>query len=72
MLNEAHEVDLTEPVRQSVLLEIPMKPLCRPDCAGLCPHCGKNRNEGPCDCQEEPADPRLSVLADWLKSEQVN
>jgi uncharacterized protein len=67
MMTEAHEVDLTEPVRQSVLLELPMKPLCRPDCAGLCPTCGKNRNEGPCGCREEPSDPRLAVLADWLK-----
>lgn len=72
MMTEAHEVDLTEAVRQSVLLELPMKPLCRSDCAGLCPHCGKNLNDGPCDCREEPPDPRLSVLADWLKSDQVN
>jgi uncharacterized protein len=68
MLTEAHEVDLTEPVRQSVLLELPMKPLCRPDCAGLCPTCGKKLNEGPCGHEDEPADHRMSALADWLKS----
>jgi uncharacterized protein len=69
MMTEAHEVDLREAVRQSVLLEMPMKPLCRADCAGLCLHCGKNLNEGPCTCQDEPVDPRLSVLAEWLKSD---
>jgi uncharacterized protein len=68
MMTEAHEVDLTEAVRQSVLLEMPMKPLCRPDCAGLCPRCGKNLNEGPCGHEDEPTDHRLSALADWLKS----
>src|SRR5438093_1888266 len=56
MLNEAHELDLTEPVRQSILLELPMKPLCRPDCGGLCPQCGQNLNERPCDCAIEPTD----------------
>jgi uncharacterized protein len=69
MMTEAHEVDLTEAVRQSILLELPMKPLCRADCAGLCLHCGKNRNEGACGCQDEPPDARLSVLAEWLKSD---
>jgi uncharacterized protein len=72
MMTEAHEVDVTEAIRQSVLLELPMKPLCRVDCAGLCIHCGNNLNEGPCGCPEEPADHRLSALADWLKSEQLN
>ena len=72
MMTEAHEVDLTEPVRQSVLLEMPMKTLCRPDCAGLCPHCGKNLTEGPCSCVDEPADPRLAALADWLKPDRLH
>ena len=70
MLTDAHELDLTEPVRQAVLLEQPMKPLCRADCRGLCPNCGQNLNERACACTPEPADPRLSQLADWLKSNQ--
>lgn len=72
MMTEAHEVDLREAVRQSILLELPMKPLCRADCAGLCIRCGKNLNDGACGCREEPADPRLSALAEWLKSDSVN
>ena len=72
MLNESHELDLTEPVRQSVLLELPMKPLCRADCAGLCVQCGQNLNEGGCGCEREAGDPRLSQLAEWLKGNRVH
>lgn len=47
-------IDLTEDLRQTLLLEIPQRALCRPDCRGLCARCGKNLNQGPCGC----ADPR--------------
>lgn len=43
---------LDEMVAHEVLLSLPMKPLCKPDCRGLCPVCGKNLNEGPCDCDK--------------------
>jgi len=46
-------VDLGEPAVEALALAAPMKPLCRPDCRGLCPHCGKNRNEGECGCREQ-------------------
>jgi uncharacterized protein len=39
-----------------------MKPLCRDDCAGLCPQCGTNRNTGTCTCAAELEDPRLAPL----------
>ncbi len=48
---------------EQLQLNIPMKPLCRPDCAGLCPSCGANRNLGPCSCRQESHDPRWSKLA---------
>ena len=54
-------VDLEPLVHDAVLLELPQAPLCRPDCAGLCPVCGANRNEERCDC-EPPADPRWRAL----------
>ncbi|MGQ9492373.1 MAG: YceD family protein [Anaerolineae bacterium] len=57
-----HILDLTEVVRQNLLLGVPMAPLCRPQCRGLCPQCGKNLNEGPCGCQQEESDPRLMIL----------
>lgn len=43
-------------------LGMPMKPLCREDCAGLCPSCGTNLNHGPCGCQPRNVDPRWSAL----------
>lgn len=45
-------LDLREGMRQYFLMTEPLKPLCRDDCAGLCPHCGANLNEGQCGCVE--------------------
>lgn len=67
LIDEHHIIDLTEVVRQDLLLALPLTPLCRPDCKGLCQSCGKNLNEGPCDCEPESSDPRWSVLADLLQ-----
>lgn len=50
-------------VREQLLLQVPMRVLCREGCAGLCPRCRKNLNEGPCGCPETAAiDPRLEIL----------
>ena len=55
------ELDLEPLVRDAVLLELPLAPLCRPGCLGLCPQCGTNWNEAPCTCR--PAgDPRWAAL----------
>lgn len=43
-------IDLNPDIRGEVILDYPMKPLCNPDCKGLCPKCGKNLNEGNCSC----------------------
>lgn len=61
LINDHHEVDLTEAIRQQVLLDVPMVTLCKEDCAGLCSQCGHDLNAGPCDCVP-PVDERLSVL----------
>jgi uncharacterized protein len=61
------QLDLRPVARELVLLDTPATPLCRPDCAGLCPTCGINRNEGSCNCDGPPADPRWAAL-DQLKS----
>lgn len=52
-------------VEEQLLLELPMKPLCRPDCRGLCPRCGADRNSAPCGCREE-GDERLAKLKSLL------
>ena len=65
-IDEHHILDLTEAIRQYSLLAIPMKPLCRGECAGLCQKCGKNLNEGDCDCMKQEIDPRWSELTKLL------
>ncbi|UCD34663.1 MAG: DUF177 domain-containing protein [Nitrospiraceae bacterium] len=62
------ELNLSDVVREQVLLSLPMKPLCRPDCGGLCPHCGRDLNRESCQCREEDADPRLDPLRKLKKS----
>ena len=59
-------VDTDEVVRSNIILESDMRLLCSLDCNGLCPRCGSNLNDGPCDCEPE-IDPRLEKLKDLLK-----
>jgi uncharacterized protein len=61
-----HEIDLSEVIRQDLLLAIPPSPICRSKCAGLCATCGKNLNEGPCNCQRAEIDPRMEKLQELL------
>jgi len=50
LFHDGRRLDLRETVRESLLLELPMTPLCREDCPGLCPKCGADWSQGPCDC----------------------
>jgi uncharacterized protein len=59
---ENDEIDLVQVMREQFYLAIPMKPLCRPDCQGLCPQCGTNLNRGTCDCKRDWEDPRFAAL----------
>ncbi len=61
-LRRGSRVDLSELLRQLVIVNTPWRWLCRPDCQGLCPVCGQNLNERECDCQRQQADPRLAPL----------
>ncbi len=63
-------LDVTEFVRQQLLVHIPMAFVCRDDCRGICPQCGNDLNEGPCGCPVEPSDSRWDRLADVLKEKQ--
>ena len=54
---------LEDVVREQVLLSLPNRTLCGPECKGLCPHCGQNRNSAACGCDQAPADPRWNALA---------
>jgi uncharacterized protein len=70
-IDRNHIVNLSELIRQTLLVSLPLQPLCREACAGLCPQCGKNWNEGPCDCPTETVDPRFSALASLLDDEET-
>jgi uncharacterized protein len=56
------EIDLGQLMREQFYLALPMKPLCRDDCRGLCPVCGANLNRETCDCKPAWEDPRLAAL----------
>ncbi|MSR07462.1 MAG: DUF177 domain-containing protein [Gemmatimonadetes bacterium] len=60
---DTETLDLSPAVREELILAAPDYILCREDCRGLCPRCGKDLNEGPCDCGPEIPDPRWSGLA---------
>ena len=62
-------MELDEPVGELLFLELPSKDLCSEDCRGICPKCGKNRNEGDCGCSTKEIDPRLAVLQKFLTTE---
>lgn len=57
------QIDLGAMIRENILLDAPVAPLCRPDCAGLCPTCGIDRNHAECDCVAASGDPRWEALA---------
>ena len=61
------QIDLKHLVQEQFQLALPMKPLCNPECRGLCVVCGGNRNTAPCQCADEWEDPRLAGLKRLLK-----
>ena len=58
------DLDVDRLVYLEVLMSWPLKVLCRDDCKGICSQCGKNLNDGPCGCAEEPKDPRMAAISD--------
>jgi uncharacterized protein len=67
LIDGHHDLHLTDLLREYLLVALPMHPLCREDCKGLCPHCGHNLNLGPCDCNKETGDERWVALKALLK-----
>lgn len=61
-------IDITEPLREGLLLAEPMQALCKPDCRGLCPVCGADLNDGDCGCDRSTVDPRLAALKQFIKN----
>lgn len=68
---EGESISISDLLHDQLLLLLPVTPLCTPECAGLCPSCGKNLNKGPCGCATRARDSRFAVLEHLLpKSEQ--
>ncbi|MBI5187527.1 MAG: DUF177 domain-containing protein, partial [Nitrospirae bacterium] len=61
------ELELLDLIKEQVMLNLPMKPLCSDSCKGICPQCGTDLNEGNCGCSREDIDPRLEVLKRLLE-----
>jgi len=70
ILAEDGVIDIDEPLCEELLLSLPFRHLCREDCKGLCPVCGKDRNEGECGCETKTVDPRLEVLRKLLDEDK--
>jgi len=62
-------VDVTDLLETCFIIATETQHLCRPDCKGLCPVCGKNLNNGPCGCKKQ-TDPRMAVLGQLLDTEE--
>ena len=65
---EGDELDMGDALRENVLLSLPMNPVCREDCLGLCPDCGINQNVSSCRCREEVVDSRWAALQEIKNS----
>lgn len=67
LIFEKDEIDITDRIFEQIVLALPMRFICSPDCRGLCPVCGGNLNRMSCTCETEVMDPRLAALAQWSK-----
>ena len=63
-----YNLDTDKLVYGELLVNWPMKTLCKPDCKGICRKCGKNLNDGPCGCDTVELDPRMAVIAEIFKN----
>ncbi|MGD0884855.1 MAG: DUF177 domain-containing protein [Thermodesulfovibrionales bacterium] len=63
---QGDELDIQELVREQIILNIPIKPLCSESCKGICPKCGTDVSADTCTCEEKDLDPRLAVLKKLL------
>ncbi|MFY9269940.1 MAG: DUF177 domain-containing protein [Candidatus Manganitrophaceae bacterium] len=67
---EDDTIDIDQEVEEQLILSIPMRPLCREECRGLCPQCGEDLNLKQCACPQETIDPRWSTLKELFKKNQ--
>ena len=70
LIIENNEIDLAALCAEELMFALPYRELCSEDCKGLCPKCGKDLNEGECNCSFKEIDPRLAVLAQLLDNDK--
>ncbi len=66
------EIDIEDVIREQLILNLPMKPLCSDDCKGLCPVCGEDLNLQNCSCNKTSIDPRFEILKKLLSDRKEN
>jgi len=59
---QGEKIDLIDPIQEQVVMEYPLRGLCKPDCKGLCPKCGADLNADLCDCDRSPPPGKFAVL----------
>jgi uncharacterized protein len=69
MIDDHHQIDLREAIRQNLVLALPIQPLCREDCNGLCPECGRDLNVEPHIHETEARDERFATLRQLLEAD---
>jgi uncharacterized protein len=67
---DAPEIDISQDILDALMLEMPVKLLCKEDCKGLCQTCGQDLNVEPCDCKNEVIDPRWQALTGLIESDE--
>lgn len=72
VLVDNFQLPLDDLVREDLIFHLPSKNLCRQDCRGLCPTCGKDLNQGLCGCRADTIDPRLAILKQWADQSESN
>ncbi len=70
-IDKDHILDLSDALNQYMIMALPMKLLCREDCAGICPSCGQNLNNGGCNCADQVHDHRWSKLVHLAKENKI-
>jgi uncharacterized protein len=66
---EENTIDISNIVKNNIIISLPIQKLCKEDCKGLCQHCGINFNHSSCNCMNENIDPRLSKLKDLFSAD---
>jgi len=69
LVSAGNILDVDELIRQSLLVDLPIQPLCKPDCAGLCPTCGENLNMRKCQCEVDETESPFKVLGELLSED---